>query len=59
MLMGMGIGAMLAFMFITVILPLMGIPVIIGKGIEVTIQQPIQINTNTLPPPGNYTIAVG
>jgi hypothetical protein len=59
MLMGMGIGAMLAFMFITVILPLMGIPVIIGKGIEVTIQQPIQVNTNTLPPPGNYTIAVG
>jgi hypothetical protein len=59
MLMGMGVGAMLAFMFITVILPLMGVPVHIGKGIEVTIQQPVQINTNTLPPPGNYTIAVG
>jgi len=56
MLMGMGVGAMLAFMFITVILPLMGVPVVIGKGIEVTIQQPVQINTNTLPPPGNYTI---
>jgi hypothetical protein len=56
MLMGMGFGAMLAFMFITVILPIIGIPVIIGKGIEVTIQQPVQVNTNTLPPPGNYTI---
>jgi len=58
-LMGLGIGAMLIALVIFVVLPLLGIPVAIGRQpVEVSITYP------TAPPPqhppaGNYTPAVG
>ncbi|MEM4762095.1 MAG: hypothetical protein QW230_03875 [Thermofilum sp.] len=55
MIAGIGVGLLLTYIVIFVVLPLMNVPVTIGRTpVEVTIQTPPQW-PGQLPPPGNYT----
>lgn len=57
LLLGVGLGAMLCFFMLFVVLPMMNVPVTIGRQpVEVVVHQTQPASAGTLPPPGNFTV---